>query len=267
VIDYSLAANTGKAAFVRANFGSDPQVRYVYVYANTRGSGSVWYRIGTATFDGEVIEDNLADNSVNTGTVGPSAGQYDVPLEASCICIHKNRVFLNSVDQPQTLQVNNLLAPTQWASIYTGATDGTRLTIQTHQADPIVALVPLGSLLTIFKGSRIVQLWGDTPAQFRVVEIHARGMNSPDSVARCDNVVVVLLDDGVYAAGFNEGFMLNKLSGSLQTTFDDLRRTATGREQLARASATFAQSRYFLEIGNVVYCYDFDNGEWSSYAA
>jgi hypothetical protein len=262
LIDYALAANVGKAAFISCYLGSDPQVRYVYTYANLNG-GSVWYRIATATINGDIIEDNLADNSVSTGTLGPNPGQNDPPLISSAVCVHKNRVFMNSTEQPATLQVSNAASITQWAASNGSDADGVRMTVTSDQADGIAAVVSFGSLLAVYKRQRIYQVFGDTPKTFRIVEIHQRGTTAPLSVVRCDNVICTLLDSAVYAAAYNDGFLLTKISGQLDVLFEALQKTAEGRALLARAQGQFSGNCYYLEIEKAVFCYDFDTKEWS----
>lgn len=261
-VDYGDAANSGKAAFVPCYFGADPQVRYVHLYANLSG-GSVWYRVGTADVSGDLIEDNLGDTSVSTGTVGPNSGQNDPPLAASCVAVHKNRVFLNSSEQPATLQISNAASITQWASLNNSAADGIRLSVTSDQSDGIAALVSFGSLLAIYKRQRIYQVWGDTPSTFRIVEIHQRGTTSPNSVARCDNVICALLDTAVYAAAYNDGFLQKKISEQLDAIFEGLAATAAGRSLLEHAQGAFLNNRYFLEVGQATFAYDFDSGEWT----
>lgn len=262
VVDYGLAYNVGKAAFIPADFGADPQVKYVYTYANLSG-GALWYRVGTATYDGEMIEDNFADNVVSTKILGPSSGQNDPPLAASCVAVHKNRVWMNSTEQPATLQVSNAASITQWAAVNASAADGVRMTVQTDQSDGISALVSFGSLMAIYKRQRIYQVFGDTPPTFRIVEIHQRGTTAANSVARCDNVIVTLLDYSVYAASYNDGFLLTKISEALDAILEPLQRSAAGRALLNSAQGAFSNNRYFLEVGKAAFCYDFDTKEWS----
>lgn len=261
-IDFTTAGNSGKAAFLPVNFPADPQVRVVYTYANLAG-GSVWYRIATTTRNGDVVEDNLADNSVSTGTVGPSAGQNDPPLAASCVAVHKNRVWMNAVEQPGTLQVSNAGSITQWAAVNNTDADGIRLTVTSDQADNIAAVTSFGSLLAVYKRQRIYQVFGDTPASFRIVEIHQRGTTAPMSVTRCDNVICTLLDAAVYAAAYNDGFLLTKISEQLDSLLEPMQRSQAGRRALSRAEGQFAENRYYLAVDAAVFVYDFDTGEWT----
>ena len=262
-MDFTTTANSGKAGWVRVRHSEDPQVVGAYLYANTAG-GAIWYRIATLYRGDEIYEDNEADSTVNTGTQAPASGQNDVPQQASVVAVHKNHVFLNSTEEPQTLQVSNLDAPTQWASLNISDLYGLPLPVQTDQADAINALVPFGSLLMIFKRRGCWALWGDTPSQFQVRKLHEVGTVAPDSATRCDNVVCMLLQDGVYAASYQNGFILEKISREIEPELRALARSSAGAALLEAAAGAYADRRYYLTIGTTIYVYDFDNGAWST---
>lgn len=261
-IDYS--ANAGKDGYITVNYGSDPQVAGAYIYANTSG-GSVWYRIGTLTKPTPTFEDNLADSTVNTGTVGASPGENAIPNRASCVAVHKNRLWLNDATNPYTIQINNVDSITQFSSITYQSTDGTRITSTTNQGDPIVALQPFGSLLGIVKRSQMLMVWGDDNTTWTIRPLHERGCIAPASFVRCDNVEVFLSDDGIYASSYVQAFRADKISKEIESDLFALQATASGRAQLASAVGWFCNHIYHLAIGDIVYRYDFDTQGWSQF--
>lgn len=264
-VDYSASANSGNIGRIRVEWPTDPQVTTIYVYATT-GGGSIYYRIATLTHRSQVVvEDNLADNTINTGSQAPAQGQYDVPQQASVVAIHKNHVLLNSTEDEDTLQINNLDSPTQWASISTAATDGVRLSIQSHQADAINAIIPFGSLSHVCKRSGTWLLWGDTPTDFQLRKVHEQGTVAPDSATRCDNMVCVLLSDGVYRSSFQDGFLLTKFSEEIDPLLEDYLRSAEGRASYHRAAGQFYRNQYHLAIGDRMFIFDFDAPGWRTF--
>jgi hypothetical protein len=257
----NYASHAGKCGFVLIEWGDDPQVHGAYIYATTSG-GTTKYRIGTLLKSAGVtfLEDNFADSTVNTGIQAPSPGQYGIPNPASVIAIHKRHIVLNDVDNSDVLQVNNLDAPTQWASVTTLATDGARISIGTHQGAGINGLTGFGSLLMISTRAELLQLWGDAPtgnSPFQIRRIQGtQGILAPDSFATCNNLVVGLMNDGkVWALSGNEGFPTEPISEEIEP---DLR--AHTAAELEAAKAAFIDNCYVLAIGERLYFYDLSAG-------
>jgi hypothetical protein len=259
----NYTTHTGKAGFIFIEWGTDPQIYGAYVYATTSGA-TTKYRIATVLKSSGVfvVEDNFADNIVNTGTQAPNPGQYAIPNPASCIAIHKRHIVLNDTTDPSVLQINNLDAPTQWASVTTLATDGLRMNIGTHQGAGINALEPIGSLLMVATRAEMLQLFGDAPSgnsPFQLRTLHEGGVLAPSSFKWCGNVIVALTTDGkVRTTGGEDTFLIHEISADIEA---DLRQHTPA--ELEGAVAEFIESTYVLAIGDKVYCYDFSaGGSW-----
>jgi hypothetical protein len=239
-------------ALVSPDYGRDPQVVGAYVYVSTTAL-SVWYRIATLVKPFPSHTDNATDNTVSaTVQFAPDPGQFDRPNPASCIAIHKNRIFINDLTVSGQMQVNNLDSPTKWASVSYMATDGTKFKVDTDQGDPVVAIVPYGSLLGVWKRRGLYQGWGDNPVQTTIRPIHVRGPTSADSCVRCDNLLIFLAEDGVYAAEFQSAFVLHKLSAEIE----DFLPAAHPVAELERAVGWYASNRYHLAVGTRIYRFD-----------
>lgn len=257
-------------------------LKYAYLYRNTIGAPSVYYRIAAATIPQFPISpvtfaagdyffnasshayDNATDAAISVGILAPNPGENDPPGAASVIAIFKNRVFLNDINDSNSLQVSNLLSTTQFTAIPTfpvAATDGVRSSIGTDQGDPITALIPFGSVLAIFKRRGCFFLYGDGLDTFVVRPIHERGCIAPDTAIRCDNVVCFLSDDGVYAAAYEAGEVVSKISKEIE---EELFQTT--QSQLETAIGWFIDNSYHLAVFNTIFVYSFDAQGWTSYA-
>lgn len=260
-VDYTV--HTTSDGLITISFGSDPQVTGAYIYATTQGSNTL-YRIATlpkASFN-TTFEDNLLDSIVITGEIAPTLGENALPAPASCAASLKEHVFMNSTDDPAVLQVSNISNPTLWATVAVLATDGQRMQITTDQGDPITAIVPFGSILGVWKRRAFYQLWGDSNSSFILRQLFLRGTVSASSCVRCDNDLFALLDDGVYKMDYNQGFINTKVSQEIEVDLN-----AFTPAQLSNAVAAFADNRYYLAIGSIIYFYDMNLGSpgWGSY--
>lgn len=251
-------------------------IRYAYLYRNTLGAPDTFYPIArhtipsinpaTVTFGaGDFYAnanafDNAADALIIGSVLAPNIGQNDPPLPASIGVIHKNRVFLNDINDANTLQVSNQGSPVQFSVFSVLATDGGRFQIGTDQGNAITALVEFGSILAIFKRRGSYFLYGDNLSNFVVRPVHQRGCISPDSAYRCDNVVCFLSDDGVYAAAYEGGDVVTKISKEIEA--DLLQQSIEDRET---SVGWFVDNRYHLAVGPIIYVYDFDASGWTCY--
>lgn len=257
-------------------------IAYAYLYRNTIGAPSVYYRIASATVPQFPINpvtfkaadffynpsaqdyDFAIDAAISVGVLAPNPGENDPPNAASVIAVFKNRVFLNDVTDSNALQVSNLLSTTQFTVIPTSpvvATDGVRSSIGTDQGDPITALIPFGSVLAIFKRRGCFFLYGDTLQNFVVRPIHERGCIAPDTAIRCDNVVCYLSDDGVYAAAYEAGEVVSKISKEIE---EELFQTTQAQRE--SAFGWFIENSYHLAVASAIFVYSFDAQGWTSYA-
>lgn len=276
---HAVASNIGSFTPPASYGGSN--LRYAYLYRNTIAAPDVFYRVAEATLpttnlstytfkagdyinDLAAANDNSADAVITAGTLAPQPGENDPPLAASVGCIHKNRVFLNSIDNANTLQVSNAGSATQFAAIFNvdTPTDGGRFEIGSDQGNTITALVEFGSVLAIFKRRGSYFLYGDSLADFIVRPVHQRGCIAPDSAARCDNVVCFLSDDGVYAASYEAGEVVTKISKEIEREL-----LSASIEEREASVGWYVDQRYHLSVGTIIYVYDFgaDPDGWTCY--
>jgi hypothetical protein len=239
---------------------TDPQVRGAYVYEAVPGN-STFYRVHTfAPGDGAWLDD-LPDGNVEaipTQWVDPQNFQaYDRPHNASVGCSHKNYLFLNDVTNPQVIQASNLSSPTQFSPISLQPTEGGDFTVDSDQGDPVMAMVPYGSLMKIWKVRGFYILFGDFVSDFTIRALHMRGTVCSDSAVRADNDVLSHSLDGVYAYNYSSGFLANRLSQEIQSSFDALTLSADGQDKIRSAHAAYVDNKYFLWIDTTVFVYDF----------
>lgn len=272
-----VASNIGTYSPPTSYGGSN--LRYAYLYRNTIAAPDVFYRIAFATlpmtnlatytfkagdffYDAVATNDTAPDAAITGNAIAPAPGENDPPLPASIGCIHKNRVFLNSTANANTLQVSNAGSPVQFAALFNidTPTDGGRFEIGSDQGNIITALVEFGSVLAIFKRRGSYFLYGDSLADFIVRPVHQRGCIAPDSAVRCDNIVCFLSDDGVYAASYEAGDVVTKISKEIEREI-----LSAPVEQRENAVAWFVDRRYHLAINDIIYVYDLDAEAWTCY--
>lgn len=262
---------------------SGSNIRYVFLYRDTQGAPGTYYQIARATIPQFPINpitfvnsnfyynptprdyDDAPDNLINfAGSVtAPNPGENDPPAPASVICVWKNRVLLNNATNAAELQISNLLSATQFTILPDNppiATDGARLAVGTDQGDPITAIVDFGSYAAIFKRRQVFYLSGNSLADWQIQPVFTRGCLSPDSAYRCDNAVCFLSDDGVYAASYDGGEAVQKISKEIEA--DLLSQTQADRES---STAWFVDNCYHLNVGKITYVYSFDVQGWTTY--
>lgn len=259
-------------------------IRYAYLYRNTIAAPDAYYQIAARTltlvgdspsfpqnfgagdfFANANAYDNAADADIVTGAICPGIGENDPPLAASIGVVHKNRVFYNAVDQPNTLQISNEGSPVQFSVLFNPdkPTTGGRLEIGSDQGNIITAFVEFGSVLAIFKRRGSYFLYGDSLSDFIVRPVHQRGCIAPDSAVRCDNVVLFLSDDGVYAASYEGGEVVQKVSKEIEEQI-----VTAPISELENSRGWFVNNRYHLSVGATIFVYDFDSGPpngWTSF--
>lgn len=248
------------------------------LYRNTQGAPDVFYKIastsvptvGTSkvfpalsyTYDNNAYDD-APDSAIISGDIAPSPGENDPPNPASVIAIWKNRVLLNDVTDSTTIQISNTLSTTQFTSVPTSpivATDGARTDVGTDQGDPITAIADFGSYAAIFKRRATFFLSGNDLSDFLIQPVYDRGCIAPDSCVRCNNSVLFLSDDGVYAASYGGGDIVQKVSKEIEAdllSFSQVRREAS--------IAWFIENTYFLSVYDTVFAYNFDVLAWTTF--
>lgn len=259
-INYTTFA--GKDGYIKIDFGTDPQIAGVYLYATTQGSNTQ-YRIATMLKANHTViwEDNKLDSIVNTGTQAPHPGQFTIPNPASCIAIEKRQIFLNDTTSAKVMQVNNIDSPTQWADVTVSPADGTRIAISASAGSQIVAMQPFGSLMAIWTRSGFMHLYGDNPTNFTLKQVHSKGCLSASSAVWCDNLVAALMQDGrfwniadVYV------FRIDPMDNDIQKDI-----VAHTEAEKQAACACFFDNRYMVSIGDTLYLYDFKaDNSWTT---
>jgi len=258
----NFANNVGLDAVVMVVFGSDPQVKGAFLYANTTG-GTVFYRIATITkaSGSTIYEDNANDLTVSASfaTVAASPGENALPNPASVIAEHKLRLWLNDSTNASFLQISGLDNTAQWSSPNFTAADGERVPLTTNQGDPILALVEVGSVLYIMRRRLVYIGMGDDPTTFTFRPIHTRSVVSTDSAVRCDNDLWFVSEDGIYKMVFSGAFQAEKTSKEIETLLP-----LANRALMEGSVAWYCNNTYFCHIGSVIYAYSFDAGAWTS---
>lgn len=269
----SLTFTTGNDAYINiGGYGLDPQVQGAYVYARPSGQAN-FYRIATLTKPITTYEDNQSDTSIiASGVQGPEAGIFALPNPASCIAIHKNRVWLNDTTDANVLQVNNVDSATQWAivDITTRSIEGLRLEILTGASDFITGLVSFGSLLAIWKRSAFFLMWGDSNSDWTVRQVHTQGTDAIYSVARCDNLLNFAYANGVYTTNYEGVFKYEKASKEFESRIEALTLNPTPLTTNAwdtwfASTGWYYWNHYFLNVGETTYAFAFDTGGWSTF--
>lgn len=252
-------------------------VSYAYAYRAAQGT-ETFYRIARATItpltplpytfaagdflvgDGHAYDD-ATDAFIVAEPLAPDPGENDPPHAASVGCVFQNRIVLNDTTDPNTLQVSNLNSTTQFNPLLdpNNPSKGARILIGSDQGNAITAVVPFGSVLAVFKRRGAYFIYGDNPTDFVVRPIHKRGCVAPDSATRCDNVVCFLSDDGVYAAAYEGGDVVNKISKPIER---DL--LAVPEADFQAAFGFYSNSCYYLVVADIIYQYNFDAEAWTS---
>jgi hypothetical protein len=226
-------------------------------YVNTDG-GEVWYQIATGMRPDRTYYDNLADAVVAAGIQAPLPGENDRPNPASLVAVHKNHVFFNDVFNPNALQISNTGSAAQYAQLYFGAPDGERAIIVGDQGDEITGMVGWGDVLHVSTRRNTYALYGDDTADFDLRPVHKKGCIAPDSVKRCNNVVMWLAEDGVYQGSYHTSPLCDKISKQIETYL-----RAHTQAELEDAVSEFYLNAYWLTIARRQYIYSFDSLAWS----
>lgn len=256
-------------------------LRYAYLYRNIQGVEDTFYQIARATIPQFPVNpvtfvnsdfyfnpvardyDDAPDNLITASAISPNPGENDPPDAASVGTVYRNHVVLNDVNDANTIQISNLSSTVQYALIPTSplvATDGLRAGIGTDQGNVITAFEEFGSYLAIFKRRGCYFLSGNNLTDFNVQPMHTRGCIAPDSCVRCDNVVMFLSEDGVYAASYQGGEVVQKISKEIEAELLD--HLLTFREN---AVGWFFDNSYHLAVEATIYVYNFDAQGWTTY--
>lgn len=270
-ITLDFNANPGKNALLSFGPAGYPStIGGVYFYATTAG-GTVLHRIANIAYPGGAFtftyEDGATDNIVQTGALGPNIGQNDSPNPASICAVHKNRLLLNDLTNPNVLQISNDGNITQFNSqgpnpIVPIVTDGLRLSVGTDQGDIITGITSLGSLAVIARRKSLYVLYGSSQTDFQVLPIETaggKGCVAPDTFVRVDDAVFFLSEDGVYSL---QGASPTKISKPIEAALRAYPLTPAGELAYSTAIASYAQREYTLFIGSDIYVFSLDSAQW-----
>jgi hypothetical protein len=194
--------------------------------------------------------------------------------------VWKNRLVMNSTNDPNLVQVSNAGSPTQFSSLPlpTNLDDGLRIAVGGHGQNQVTGLANLGSLLCIFGRETTSLLYGDDISDFTLRETLQRGCANPNSIQRCENEVFFLSDDGVYAIGYESGYAVTKRSVEIDDWFrgfqwaKNLSNPASvwryNAAQVQNAVFTcvnsfYSDNRYYLSLYNKTLVMDVRSGGWS----
>lgn len=262
---------------------------YWNVYRLNPGADTYKFVAQVAAATG-TYSDTASDSVVNTGDSAPEDGENDPPFSsdatpgvagsANQFAVWKNRLVLNSLNDPNLVQVSNAGSPTQFSSLPlpTHLADGLRIAVGGHGQNQVTGLANLGSLLCVFGRETTSLLYGDDISDFTLRETLQRGCQNPNSIQRCENEVYFLSDDGIYAIGYESGYAVAKRS----VPIDDLFRgfewtkqvdspTSKWRWQASEVTnapntnvnSFYSDNRYYLSLYNKTICMDVRTGGWT----
>ena len=270
-ITLDFVANPTKNAALSFGPGGYPStIAGVNFYATTAG-GLLLHKLAFVAYPGGAFtftwEDGAADNTVSALALGPNIGENDSPNPASVCCVHRNRLLLNDLTNPNSLQISNDGSMTQFNSqgpnpITPIVTDGLRLPVGTDQGDIITGIASLGSLAVVAKRKSLYVLYGSSQSDFQVMPIetaNGKGCVAPDTFVRVDDSILFLSEDGVYSL---QSTTPTKISKPIEAALKAYALTSAGELTYYAASAAYAQREYTLCIGADIYVFNLDSGQW-----
>lgn len=226
---FSAGGNTVSVVF---EWSTDPQVQHVYVYRTTSG-GVVGYRIADITNTAVTsYSDNDGDVSISSNTVMPAIGSNEPPQRASCLELHKSRLFFNDrniyddatdINSLTKLQMSNLDAPTQFnivpENIQENSELGLQMVVGNRNSDEITGLKSNGSVLAIPTRAGMYHLYGDDVDTFLIRYQHDVGCVAIDSFVEGDGALFYLTDTAIVMTTFEEGFIPRVMSIEIDSIF------------------------------------------------
>ncbi len=269
--------------------GSFNAVTYWNIYRLNPGQTSYRFvaqvAIGTTSYN-----DDFADSVINARDAAPDDGENDPPLssaatpytagQATMFAVWKSRLVINSSNDPNLVQVSNAGNPVQFSSLPlpTNLDDGLRIPVGGHGQNQVTGLANLGSLLCVFGRDTTSLLYGDDISDFTLRETLQRGCQNPNSIQRCENEVLFLSDDGVYAIGYESGYSVAKRSVPIDDLFrgfqwikNESEPTSKWRYQAsqvinaiqASVCSFYSDNRYYLSMYNRTLAMDIRTGGWT----
>lgn len=245
-----------------------------------RNPGSETYNwVNTIAIGTTNYEDNIDDETVALSTSAPNAGQNDAPLNATFGAVWNGRLVLNNTTNKHLVQISNANAPTQFAS-YSDPTDspadGLRLICSGGRGGEVTGFANLGAYLAIFTRTDTFLLQGEDNATFFRQHVHERGCIAPGSIQRARNYVLFLSDDGVYAIGYAQGFLLEPIAVEIADKFrgfvakhepplhaNDYASLVQANATIGQVSSWYVDDIYYLSTYVGTLAYDVVAGGWA----
>lgn len=275
----TLSGSNNSVVVTRGNNPVNPPMTTWNVYRLNPG-GTSYLFVANVSMSSSTYTDVASDSSIAANNAAPDPGQNDFPASASIGTVWRDRLVLNDVVNPANIQVSNSGSPVQFSSLSlpTVVTDGFRAWVGGKGDNEITGFAELGGMLAIFKRSSMTFLQGDTIENFSLLPVHERGCSNPNSIQRCENVIIFASNDGIYTILYENGYLLRKisleiedvLSGFMEVT-EPGQPTSWGQpgavEVLMAAepfvTSFYSRNRYYLSYGNRTLCYDVAGKGWS----
>src|SRR4030095_12269877 len=100
-------------------------------------------------------------------------------------------------------------------------------------------------------------VFGDSTLDFIPRAVHARGTQAPETVVRCDNVLMSHCLDGIYTYDFQSVFLSHSLSQDIDPVCDMQIQADNGAAIINTALAAYLDNKYIYFLDGKVYIYDF----------
>ena len=235
------------------------------------GSGGTWAsffsniiangRVGFGALNNQVVVAGQgtglyisSDASVFTAI---GAGTY-LPAEGRYTAVWKSKLWVaGDPSNPQRVSFSASNDPTD----FTTANNSGNITIGAGDGDIINGLLATTNALIVFKRKKVYAVFGDTPVNFNVFEVHSSGLSSELGYAAGDRLGFFVSDDGVYSIS---GGNTSKISNKNKQDFDDI--SDKTKIHLACSGDKLFITAY-AESSPYSLVLDYKRGVWSKYAA
>lgn len=183
------------------------------------------------------VMDITPETTLTGTTPAPLAGENAPPNKASLLVEYNGRLVLNDksfgavdathlngdfsdYESMNRLQFSKLGGPTQFSPLadIEDPAGAQTLVMGSDSGNPITGILPVGTMLGVWKQKSRFYIVGDDPTSWNVREVDAVGCIAPSSLQKLGHAAIWLAQDGVYAVGI-EGmaFEPTKLSGEVES--------------------------------------------------
>lgn len=228
-------------------FGTFP--RYAYVARASQGTGAYYLLQNNLTglmyvdllgLDGanKHFHDATNEALLTAGTAAPLPGDNTACSPCSIIAVHGDRLVLNDASygaiEPGSpnpdytdpaslcrLQISTVLEPTHFPVSVdpNNLASGSTLSIGHDIGDEVTGICSIGSFLGVWMRNAFWQLNGTSINDWSLYKVHNKGCVSQETIKVCENLVMYLADDGVYAMGMGEGLAAQCMSTKVSNYF------------------------------------------------